>query len=236
MRQIKQPVEIDAIKKAIEITNHGLERAKEYIHEGVNGFQLKAEMDYEFTKLGATHGFSPIITTGPNTCLHHLQVNKRILKSGEPILFDIGAEHEYYTADVSRTYFFPQPTKRQKAVYDAVYRVQKVAENLVKPGVLWKGYALKVEELMGEELARLGLIADNNRKEIRKYFSHGIGHSLGLDAHDPCDYTGAFEENMIITIEPGIYIPEEGFGVRIEDDYLVDKSGVSNLSAHISYS
>lgn len=234
MRQIKQPVEVEIIKKAIEITSRGLNVAKASLKEGMSGYMLKAKLDEAFTSSGADHGFAPIISSGPDTCVLHALNYEKTVKSDDQALFDIGAEYHCYTADISRTYFVGPVSERKKEIYNAVMSVHRQAQELVKPGLNWRDYVVAVDEAMGKELIQLGLIKNNTRENVRKYFSHAIGHSLGLDVHDPSDYL-SFQEGNVFTIEPGIYIPEEGIGVRIEDDLLVTKDGVENLSAFIPY-
>jgi Xaa-Pro aminopeptidase len=235
MRQIKQPEEIEVIKQAINITGQGLARAKHLIKTGVTGHELKAELDKNFSMVGVGHGFTPIVTSGLDTAvMHSLNYSKKLVNN-EAVLFDVGAEVENYTADITRTYFNGPNTERFNDVYSAVSKVKKQTENILNTGVYWRDLAAQVDELMGEQLISLGLIKINKRSEVRRYFSHAIGHSLGLDAHDVCDYTVPIQQGMIVTIEPGIYIPEEGFGVRIEDDYLVTGKGLDNLSSDISY-
>lgn len=232
LRQIKQPEEIEEIKKAIAITGEALAIAKNNILPGASGYELVAELDYYFAKHGVSHGFMPIVSSGEETCILHNHVSGRNIKTHEPVLFDIGAESNLYSADISRTYFSSVPTKRQQAVYDGVRAVQKYAYSILKDGVQWRDFAKRVEEKMGEELLKLELIKQPTRESIRKYFTHGIGHGLGLDVHDACDYQ-KISENMVITVEPGIYIPEESLGVRLEDDVRITKTGVEVLSKNI---
>lgn len=234
LRQIKQPVEVDVIKKAIETTSHGLQAARDQLQEGISGYELKAHLDKTFTSTGLNHGFAPIISSGSDTCILHALNYANTVGKSDQVLFDIGAECSNYSADISRTYFVGEVSERKASVFAAVMSVHKSAQALVKPGLSWKDYVAQVDDVMGEELIKLGLIKSNNRDEVRKYFSHAIGHSLGLDVHDPSDYL-SFQEGNVFTIEPGIYIPEEGIGVRIEDDFLVTKDGVENLSAFIPY-
>lgn len=232
MRQIKQKEEIEAIKKAISVTHQGTVRARKQLKPGVRGFELKAELDYEFSRNNVEHGFRPIIISGDDTCILHSTNLDRAVKKQDPVLFDVGAEYEHYSADITRTYFAGNPTKQLQAVFDAVLRTQEYAISILKPGLRFSEYALKVDEFIGEELIKLGLITKNKRSEVRKYFGHGVSHGLGLDVHDICDYK-VLQENMVITVEPGIYIPEEGIGVRIEDDILITKTGAENLSKGI---
>ncbi len=234
LRQIKQAVEIEAIKQAIDITALGITKARQKIKVGAAGYALKAELDYVFAGAGVEHGFAPIVISGADTCILHSSNLARTIGSGEPVLFDVGAEQNLYSADISRTFFSFTPTKRQKEVYGAVMKVHAFALQLIKPGLSRRDYVTRVDEKMGEELMKLGLIKENIRKNIRAYFPHAVSHSLGLDVHDVCDYT-TIQENMVITVEPGIYIAEEALGIRIEDDILVTKNGAVNLSAFVSY-
>lgn len=234
LRQIKQPEEIAAIKRAIIITAEGITQAKRRVKDGVTGYQLKAELDHIFSVHGVEHGFTPVIMSGKDTCVIHSSNLSGKVRLGEPVMFDIGAESELYSADISRTFFHPKPNKRQTEVHEAVMRVHSYALKFVKPGIKWRDYVIQVDYKMGEELIKLGLMTENTRQNVRVYFPHAVSHSLGLDVHDVCDYT-TIQENMVITVEPGIYIPEEALGVRIEDDILVTKNGAVNLSAHISY-
>lgn len=232
LRQIKQPEEIEAIKKAISITGQGIEQARKQLKTGVHGFELKAELDHVFARNNVEHGFRPIVISGEDTCILHSTDLDRAVRKQDPVLFDVGAEYEKYSADITRTYFAGSPTKRHQAVFDAVLRTQQYAISILRPGLPFSEYALKVDDYIGEELIKLGLIEKNQRSEVRKYFGHGVSHGLGLDVHDVCDYK-ILQENMVITVEPGIYIPEEGIGVRIEDDILITKNGAINLSKDI---
>lgn len=234
LRQIKQPEEIGAIKKAIAITKEGFQAARKSIKIARFEYEVAAEFDYTFAKLQANHGYQPIVASGKNACILHYIKNNAPLSHDANILLDVGAEFQGYSADITRTYPVTAFTTRQKQVYEAVYTVQQQAMQLLKPGLQWREYAKSVEQCMGEQLMKLGLISEPTRDAIRHYFPHGISHSLGLDVHDVCDYE-TLQENMVITVEPGIYIPEEGIGVRIEDNVLVTKTGAVNLSEDIAY-
>lgn len=234
LRQVKQPEEVTAIKQAIDITAQGFLQAQQALNNGATEYEIVAEFDYIFAKQKAVHGYQPIVASGENACtLHYIKNNKQI-RADEAVLLDVGAEYLGYSADITRTYATTNFSQRQKDVHEAVYRVHQKAITLLKDGIKWRDYALMVENIIGEELQLLGLISSPTSKEIRRYFSHGISHSLGLDVHDVCNYDTILE-NMVITVEPGIYIPEEGIGVRIEDDILITKDGAENLSSHIPY-
>ena len=234
MRLIKQPEEITAIRRAIEITADGIAAAVKSIDSKSFEYNLEAELDYVFKKNNVVHAFSPIISSGANACtLHNLNRQSRV-ENNQFLLLDVGAEYLGYSADVSRTYAVGTVSDRHKQVYNSVKEVQDYAIDLLKPDTAWRDWVIAVDDFMGKELIKLGLIKVNSRKNVHKYFSHGIGHSLGLDTHDVCDYK-LLQENMVITVEPGIYIPEEGIGVRIEDDILITKNGAINLSEKIPY-
>ncbi len=234
LRQIKQPEEVAVMKRVIAITAEGFMNARKVISGGVCEYELAAEFDYVFAKNQAVHGYQPIIASGANACTLHYIQNNHQLRVGDGILLDVGAEYYGYSADITRTYAITQFSERQQEVYEAVFAVHQRAIELLQPGIKWRDYAQRVEQKMGEELLGLGLIASPSSQEVRRYFSHGISHGLGLDVHDVCDYDTILE-NMVMTVEPGIYIPEEAIGVRIEDDVLITKNGAENLSSHIPY-
>ena len=237
LRSIKQPQEIEMLKRAIAITKEGFVTIQAKMQPSMYEYEVEAELDYVYKKHNSRHGFAPpIIASGKNSTVLHYSKNTNVLKAGELVLMDVGAEVENYTADVSRTYVISGAmNSRQQAVYTAVKTVHNQSINLLRSGLLWKEYITEVERLMGEQLLSLKLITANTRDQIRHYFPHAVSHSLGLDTHDLCDYTKPMQENMVITVEPGIYIPEEGIGVRIEDDILITNNGAVNLSADIPY-
>jgi Xaa-Pro aminopeptidase len=142
---------------------------------------------------------------------------------------------EHYAADITRTYFLKEPTKRQHAIYDAVMEVAAFARGNLKPGVTIKDNEKLVEDFMGEKLRELGLIKSITHENVRKYYTHACSHHLGLDTHDVGDYSQPLVPGMVLTVEPGIYIPEENFGVRVEDDVLVTKNGIEILTRHLPY-
>jgi Xaa-Pro aminopeptidase len=232
MRMIKQPAELAALRQAIDVTsetlNEVLSGKKTYHHE----YELEADISRGFRTRGATgHSFEPIVAGGKNACTLHNVSNNAPLHPGELIICDGGAEAEQYAADITRTISFIPPTARQKAVYQAVLNVQEYALSLLKPGTKFKQYEDAVAKRMGQELKLLGLIKRADKASIRTYFPHATSHFLGLNVHDVGDYTVALQPGVVITCEPGIYIPEEGIGVRIEDDVLITESGHEVLSA-----
>lgn len=233
MRQIKQSEEIKAIQKAIQITGDGFVKSREAYALGASEYEIEALFDFEFKKLQVAHGYQPIIAGGARACVLHYIKNSQQLKNENLCLLDVGAEYYNYSADITRM-FMRNPSERELEVYEAVIEVQDYAIGILKSGLSWKDFANLVEQNMGEKLIQLKLIKSPTRESIRKYFPHGIGHSIGLDVHDVCDYK-IIKENMVITVEPGIYIPEEGIGVRIEDNVLITKDGTINLSEDVPY-
>lgn len=233
LRQIKDDTEIDALTESIEITWKGIESVWKNAKPGMMEYELEAMIHYEMQRKGCRNfGFVPIVAAGVNaTTLHYIENNCRI-EENELVLLDVGASHENYSADISRT--FPISGKfndRQKAVYEEVLHVQKEIIAMIKPGVGMNDLNAKTNELITESLMKLGLITE--KSEFRKYYMHSIGHHLGLDTHDIGTRDSILQEGMVITIEPGIYIPEEKLGVRIEDDVLVTANGNRVLSAMI---
>lgn len=235
LRLKKSQEEVDKIKRAIEITKSGIEKLMSEARVGMKEYELEAYFDFNCKIKGATDlAFTTIAATGKNATILHYVDNNSELKENDLILFDLGAEYNCYNADISRT--FPvngKFTERQKEVYNAVLRVNEEVINLIKPGMKYKDVNEKATDLIAEECIKLGLIKD--KSEVRKYYYHSIGHSLGMDTHDietpHRDIT--FEPGVVFTVEPGIYIAEEGIGIRIEDDILVTEDGVINLSSDI---
>lgn len=234
LREVKQPAEIAAIKHAISITAEGFERAQGLLRSGVSESEIATEFTKIFLNHNTGHSYHPIVAGGERACILHYNKNNQPLQQGELCLLDVGAEYNNYAADITRTFPVGSKTPRQQEVYEAVLRIHHAAIALLSNGLKWREYALQVHELMSHELITLGLIKNNTRNEVRRYFPHAISHSLGLDVHDVCKYD-TIREGMVITVEPGIYIPEEGIGVRIEDDILITKDGAHNLSSYIPY-
>ena len=235
LRLKKSQEEVDKIKKAIEITKSGIEKLMSEARVGMKEYELEAYFDFNCKVKGATGlAFTTIAAAGENATTLHYVDNNCELKENDLIFFDLGAEYNCYNADISRT--FPvngKFTERQKEVYNAVLRVNEEIINLIKPGMKYKDVNEKATELIAEECIKLGLIKD--KSEVRKYYYHSIGHSLGMDTHDieTPHRDIIFEPGVVFTVEPGIYIAEEGIGIRIEDDILVTEDGVINLSSDI---
>lgn len=233
MRMVKDKWEIDQIQKAVNITGEGLLSILKSKIAGKYEYQIEALLHYVFVDNNVrTWGFKPIVASGKNAAtLHYCQNNCKI--SGKDLLLlDVGALYNNYCADITRT--FPAGKKfnqRQKAVYNEVLQVQKEIIKLVKPGITLKMLNEKTVELITEALFRLKLIKEKG--EFRKYYMHSVSHYLGMEAHDVYTFGAGLEKGNVITVEPGIYIPEEGIGVRIEDDVLVTGKGFKVLSADI---
>ncbi len=231
LRTIKQPEEIAAIERAIKATNTALK----FVHERFQSYKAEYEIEADLTQLirrtgAAGHAYSPIIAAGHNACTLHYHANNDALKKKQLILIDVGARVDGYAADISRTYAFGQPSKRHVAVHKAVQEAQQACIELLKPGLRFDDYQKSVDDIMTEAVEKLGFAAS----DLHTYFPHAIGHGLGVDVHDTLAGYDTMEPGMVLTVEPGLYIPEEGIGVRIEDDILITESGHRNLSKHLS--
>lgn len=236
LRAIKKPAEIEAMKKAIRLTADAFADIKGRLDTFVYEYEVEAEFSYLFRRAGAVgHAYDPIVAGGKNACTLHYIDNAARLKKRQLLLLDIGARHEGYAADITRTYALGEPTKRQVAVHDAVKRAQAEIISLIQPQVSIEQYQKDVDRIMGEALISLGLMSSaSDEEKFRKYFPHAISHGLGVDVHDSLGGPKYLQPGMVLTVEPGIYIPEEGIGVRIEDDILVTEKGHSNLSGMLS--
>lgn len=232
MRMVKQAPEIAAIQKAIDVTAASIRAAttpakmQKYRYE----YELEAEYVYNTKKRGATdQAFAPIVASGKNACIIHYTQNRSALEENQLVLMDVGAEVDHYAADITRTFINGNASKRQRAVFDAVNEVIEFGIGQLKPGVSFDACEKELRQFMGEKLRELGLIKSISEEAIRTYYPHAP-HYLGLDVHDVGDYQVPLEPGMVVTVEPGIYIPEEGIGVRIEDDVLITPDGCEVLS------
>jgi Xaa-Pro aminopeptidase len=234
LRSVKDPIELDLMQRACNITEKGFRRILDFVKPGVWEYEIEAELIHEFVR-NRSKGFaySPIIASGNSANVLHYMENNKECKSGDLILLDIAAEYANYKSDLTRT--IPVSGKfseRQKAVYNAVNYVKKEATKLLVPGTLWKEYHLEVGDIMTSELLKLGLLdkadvqnEDKDWPAYKKYFMHGTSHHIGLDTHDYGLLHEKMQANMVFTVEPGIYIPDEGFGIRLEDDVVVQEKG-----------
>ena len=232
LRMVKSEEEIKEMKKAIEITIKGVESLMKNAKAGMKEYELEAYYEFVCRSNGIKdYAFKTIAAAGKNATILHYVDNNSEIKDGDLILFDLGAQHNYYNADITRT--FPVNgvfSERQKEVYNAVLRVNERVIKTIKPGLEYKELNKMATEWIAEECINLGLIKD--KKEVSKYYWHSIGHSLGLDTHDISnkDRNTIFKEGMVWTVEPGIYIEEESIGIRIEDDVLITSDGVQVLT------
>ena len=243
LRSVKDPIELALMQQACDITGKGFRRILDFIKPGVFEYEIEAELLHEFVR-NRSKGFSytPIIASGNNANVLHYVENNQECKAGDLILFDVAAEYANYKSDLSRTVpVSGKFTKRQKAVYNAVNHVKKEATKMLLPGTLWKEYHVEVGQLMTSELLKLGLLdkadvqnEDKNWPAYKKYFMHGTSHHIGLDTHDYGLLHEPMQANNVFTVEPGIYLPKEGFGIRLEDDVVVQEKGAPiNLMGNI---
>jgi Xaa-Pro aminopeptidase len=243
IRSIKSPLELDLMQTACNITEAGVRRLLGFIKPGVWEYEIEAELAHEFLrKRSKGFAYTPIIASGKNACvLHYIENNQQCL-DGDLILLDVGAEYANYSSDLTRC--IPvngRFTARQKAVYNAVLHVKNEATKLLVPGTIMAEYHKQVGLIMEEQLVQLGLITLEDIKNqdpawpaYKKYFMHGTSHFLGLDTHDVGLWHEPIAANMVFTVEPGIYIPAEGLGIRLEDDVVVQSTGAPfNLMGNI---
>ena len=243
LRSVKDHIELDLMQNACDITEKGVRRVLDYVKPGVWEYNIEAEFMHEFLN-NRSKGFAytPIIAAGNNANVLHYIENNQQCKAGDLILMDVGAEYANYSSDLTRTIpVSGKFTDRQKTVYNAVNRVKNDATKLLVPGTLWAEYHVEVGKLMTSELLGLGLIdkADVQNENpdwpaYKKYFMHGTSHHIGLDTHDYGLLHEPMQANQVFTVEPGIYIPDEGFGIRLEDDVVVKETGAPfNLMRNI---
>lgn len=242
LRVIKSETEIELTQKACDITNDAFVRVLKFLKPGVAEYEIEAEITHEFLRQRATgHAYNPILASGKNAIVLHYTDNNQVCNDGDVILFDFGAEYANYNADMSRSVpVNGRFTSRQRAVYNAVLHVMREATKMIVAGTVWNEYHDEVGKIMTSELIDLGLLdkhdvekQDPNAPLYKKYFMHGTSHHLGLDVHDFASRYKAFEVGNILTCEPGIYIPEEGLGIRIENNILITEGGNRDLMANI---
>jgi len=243
IRGVKEPEEIELLQTACDITEKGFRRILSFVKPGVMEYEIEAEYMHEFLR-NRSKGFAytPIIGSGYNACVLHYIENNQQCKEGDMLLMDVGAEYANYSSDMTRT--IPvngRFTDRQRAVYNAVHRVKDEATKMLVPGTIWADYHVEVGKLMTSELLGLGLIdkADVQNEDpkwpaYKKYFMHGTSHHMGLDTHDYGALKTPMKANMVFTVEPGIYIPDENMGIRLEDDVVIQENAESfNLMRNI---
>ena len=242
IRMQKETIEIEALQKAIDITEKAFRRILKFTKPGVFEYEVEAEFIHEFIK-NRSNGFAytPIIASGANACVLHYIENNLVCQDGDMLLLDVGACYANYNADMTRT--IPvngRFTKRQKQVYEAVHDVLNFATQIMTSGTYWVDYQKEVEKYMESKLIDLGLFTRNDVEKqdkhqplFKKYFMHGVAHHLGIDVHDVWDKYKPFASGMVLTCEPGIYIREEGLGIRLENNLLITDKGAVNLMNNI---
>jgi Xaa-Pro aminopeptidase len=241
LRAVKDATEIELMKKAVEVTKSGFERVLNATRPGVMEYEVEAEFIHEFTRNRCKFAYNPIIAGGANSCILHYNQNDQHLKRGDVLLLDVAANYANYNADLTRTIPVSGTfTDRQRAVYEAVLRVMRASIAGCVVGKLHRDWFRESQDMMNEELLGLGLLTryeideqKPNNPACRKYFMHGLGHVLGLDVHDVGLMNEPFAPGWVLTVEPGIYIPDEGFGIRLENNVVVTENGPVDLMADI---
>jgi len=237
LRGLKTETEITLLKTAIDITDQGFRRVARMVRPGVTEFEIEAEFAHEFTRRRARFAYTPIIASGKNACVLHYIQNDQTCQKGDLLLLDVAASYANYNADLTRTLpVTGKFTKRQRRVYDAVLRVLRAAVKNATVGKLHRDWQKDAQMMMNDELLALGLLKKKDIKKqtedepaCRKYFMHGLGHFLGLDVHDYGLAQTPFQPGTVLTVEPGIYIPKEGFGIRLENNIVVRPNGAEDL-------
>lgn len=234
LRAVKQLVEIAVMQSAIDLTAKSFKHVYDNLANYKYEYEVEADFTHDFRRAGAEgHAYDPIVAFGKNACTLHYVRNNDKIKKGQMLLLDVGARKGGYAADITRTYAVGEVSKRQRDVHDAVRQAQEKIIDLLEPGLLGAEYQKQVDIIMKDSLVSLGLIKDHTDEAYHKYFPHSIGHGLGRDVHDSLGDSRTFQSGMVVTVEPGIYIPEEGIGVRIEDDILITDAGHKNMSAKL---
>jgi len=243
IRGVKEPEEIALLQTACSITEKGFRRILGFVKPGVMEYEIEAEFMHEFLRnRSAGFAYTPIIGAGYNACVLHYIENNQACKAGDMLLMDVGAEYANYSSDMTRTIpVSGRFTDRQRAVYNAVHTVKDAATEMLVPGTIWAEYHKEVGKVMTSELLGLGLIdkadvqsEDPNWPAYKKYFMHGTSHHMGLDTHDYGALKTPMKANMVFTVEPGIYIPKENMGIRLEDDVVIQETGAPfNLMQNI---
>jgi Xaa-Pro aminopeptidase len=241
LRAVKSGPEIDLLRKACAITEAGFRRVCRFVKPGVNEMEVEAEFAHEFIRRGGQFAYSPIIASGKNACILHYLGNDQPCRKGDLLLLDVGASYANYNADLTRTIpVSGRFNRRQKQVYQAVLRVLRAVSKAATPGKLPRDWQKEAEAFMETELVDLGLLKMSDIKKqnpdepaLKKYFMHGVGHPLGLDVHDVGYTVEPIQPGWVLTVEPGIYIRDEGFALRLENDILVQRGGNVDLTETI---
>lgn len=241
LRAVKSEPELELIRQACAITKDGFQRVCRFVKPGVTETEVEAEFAHEFIRRGGNFAYWPIIASGKNACVLHYIQNDQVCRKGDLLLLDVASSYANYNSDLTRT--IPvggRFSRRQRQVYDAVLRVLRATAKAATPGKLPKQWQKEAESFMEHELLALGLLKpsairkqDPEKPALKKYFMHGVGHPLGLDVHDVTLTTEPIQPGWVLTVEPGIYIPEEGFAVRLENNIVVREGGNVDLMADI---
>jgi len=237
LRVVKTNLELELLKEAVDITGRGFRRLLRFVKPGVTEYEVEAELAREFIRRRGKFAYTPIVAAGKNNCVLHYLQNDQVCRKGQLLLLDVGSSYANYNADMTRTIpISGRFSRRQKKVYNAVLRVLRSSIAGATVGKLHKDWTREAQTHMNEELLKLGLLKpsqvkrqDPDKPACRKYFMHGLGHPLGLDVHDVGDANIPFAAGTVLTVEPGIYLPDEGFGIRLEDDIVVTEDGPVNL-------
>ena len=241
LRVVKTNLELELLKEAVDITGRGFRRLLRFVKPGVTEYEVEAELAREFIRRRGKFAYTPIVAAGKNNCVLHYLQNDQVCRKGQLLLLDVGSSYANYNADMTRTIpVSGRFSRRQKKVYNAVLRVLRSSIAGATVGKLHKDWTREAQTHMNEELLKLGLLKpsqvkrqDPDKPACRKYFMHGLGHPLGLDVHDVGDANVPFAPGTVLTVEPGIYLPDEGFGIRLEDDIVVTEDGPLNLMEKI---
>jgi Xaa-Pro aminopeptidase len=241
LRIVKSNIELDLIREACAVTKAGFLRVCRFVKPGITETQIEAEFAHEFTRRGGGFAYSPIIASGRNSNVLHYLANDQTCHKGDVLLLDVAASYANYNADLTRTIpVSGRFSRRQRQVYDAVLRVFRAASQAATPGKLPRDWQNEAEAFMEKELLGLGLLTrsqirkqDPDKPALKEYFMHGVGHPLGLDVHDVGLTTEPIQPGWVLTVEPAIYIPDEGFGIRLESDFLIQDGGNVDLMADV---
>jgi Xaa-Pro aminopeptidase len=242
LRTVKSKWEIELLQKACDITADAFTRVLRFVKPGVMEYEIEAEYIHEFVRQGSRgFAYTPIVASGANSCVLHYIENDLPCKDGDVLLLDVGAEYANYNADLTRTIpVSGRFTPRQKDVYNSVLHIQREAMKLLKAGMKYYDYHKEIQKVTESELIKLKLFSkddvqkqDKSRPLFMKYFMHGTGHQLGLDVHDVGNMYHAMRVGQVWTVEPGIYIREEGIGIRIENNVVIQENGILDLMKNI---
>jgi Xaa-Pro aminopeptidase len=241
LRVVKSEREVALIERACGVTAKAFKRVLRFTKPGRTELDVEAEFAHEFVRNRSRFAYDPIVATGKNACCLHYQENIAPLKAGQMLLLDVGAAYANYASDMTRTIPVSGTfTRRQRSVYDAVLRVLRASTDRLRPGLRPRDWQKAAEDQMTGELLKLGLLKPRDVKKqdpdwpaVKKYFMHGLGHPIGLDVHDVGDTTKPMQAGWVITVEPGLYIPEEDLAIRLENTVLLTENGPRNLMADI---